>query len=59
MKDSCILELQVNGKITKLPDGLYRLKSVATVIEETEMEELHVWCDIGLGIDVVRGTKVS
>ena len=51
-------DLQVNGEILVVPKRLFRLKNIATITEKQEIEELHVWCDIGLELEIVRGTKV-
>lgn len=50
--------LQVNGDIVDMRKNSYRLKNVATIFVEPEKEELHVSCDVGLEVEMVRGTKV-
>ena len=50
--------LQVNGEVVDMTNNVYRLKNVATIFVEPEKEELHVSCDIGLEVEMVRGTKV-
>ena len=50
--------LQVNGEVVDMTNNVYRLKNVATIFVEPEEEELHVSCDIGLEVEMVRGTKV-
>ena len=39
-------------------ENLYRLKNVATIFVEPDKEELHVLCDVGLEVEMVRGAKV-
>lgn len=48
----------MNGEIVDMPKKSFRLKNIATIVEEPEMEELHVWCDVGLDLEIVQGTKV-
>lgn len=48
----------MNGEIVDMPKNSYRLKNVATIFVEPEKEELHVSCDAGLEVEMVRGTKV-
>lgn len=37
---------------------MFKLKSVATIVEVPEQEELHVLCENGLKVLIVRGIKV-
>lgn len=48
----------MNGEIKEMRNNAYRLKNVATIFVEPEKEELHVSCDVGLEVEMVRGTKV-
>ena len=48
----------MNGDIVDMPENVYRLKNVATIFVESEKEELHVSCDVGLEVAMIRGTKV-
>lgn len=52
-------QIQVNGEIVDMPKNSYRLKNVATIFVEPEKEELHVSCDAGLEVEMVRGTKID
>ncbi|KAL9951821.1 hypothetical protein ACROYT_G044556 [Oculina patagonica] len=52
-------QIQVNGEIIDMPKKSFRLKNIATIVEEPEKEELHVWCDVGLDLEIVRGTKID
>ena len=48
----------MNGEIVDMTKKPFRLKNVATIFVEPEKEELHVSCDVGLELEMVRGTKV-
>ena len=48
----------MNGDIVDMPENVHRLKNVATIFVESEKEELHVSCDVGLEVEMIRGTKV-
>lgn len=41
-----------------MPKNSFRLKNVATIFVEPEKEELHVSCDVGLELEMIRGAKV-
>ncbi|CAH3156874.1 unnamed protein product [Pocillopora meandrina] len=50
-------QIQVNGKIQL--NRPIRHKNIATIIEEPASDKLHVLCDIGLQVEIVRGSKIN
>lgn len=50
-------QIQVNGKVQQ--NRPIRHKNIATITEEPASGRLHVLCDIGLQVEIVRGSKID
>ena len=48
----------MGGSILKKLEGPYQVSSVATIVPLPDKKELHVLCENGLQVVIVRGTKV-
>ncbi|XP_074612059.1 vitellogenin-2-like isoform X3 [Acropora palmata] len=59
LRDHGIYQIQVGGSILKKLEGPYQVSSVATIVPLPDKKELHVLCENGLQVVIVRGTKVS
>ena len=48
----------MGGSILKKPEEPYQVSSVAKIVPLPDKKELHVLCENGLQVVIVRGTKV-